>query len=123
MSFGKMATLLFGLAAVLAMASFVAMPRTAAQQPSETLRMTGRVVGDNPDHVVHNPVPPDEDAPLAVSDPGPAGVASVDAPVSAAAPVGDTSDRANPDHVTPATQRGEVSFVPGQPMVDPNPAR
>ena len=141
MSFGKMATLLFGLAALIAMVSFAVLPAAPTPVASggadghiETTHaeVQGPAEDANRGPAMGEPGAALPDAPSAA--PGDPGASSpADEPVSIEAPAADQ------DHVRqqpggapgqPAAPRApqvqaapQVSFEPGQPMIDTNPSR
>jgi hypothetical protein len=145
-SFGKMATLLFGLAGVLALLSFVVLPAA----PTAVAGGGHGVVGDG--HVVATRDPsenPAEDANRRLAEArarreavpldfgaGPAdpnAIPSVGSSVSDELPAADQGlvpQQAGTRPSQPAAPRApqvqaapSVTFVPGQPMIDTNPSR
>ena len=143
MSFGKMATLLFGLAGMLALGSFTVLPAA----PSF---VTGGGGGGGSGHVVTTHVEGEDSAESASRRFAEARERHPTPPLDFGATPGDmvgagdpgaspTLDRSASDETSPSQDRApqqaaaprapqvqaapQVSFVPGQPMIDTNPSR
>ena len=136
MSFGKLAALWFGLVAILGVGDLLIMRSLLAPSVPGELHRTevdgGRLVLPQADGTAQSgngdlpsppePPPPAETTPTA--DVGPLPAESQVAGSSQEQAVG-TSDPTTPPHAVspPPAPRTGVSFVPGQPMIDPNPSR
>lgn len=135
-SFGKLAALWFGLVAILGIADLLIMRSLLSPSVPGELHRTevdgGRLVlpqGDGTARAGNSDLPSQPEQPLPAEAPptvdvGPLPAESQVAGSSQEQAVG-TSDPTTPPHPAspPAAPRTGVSFVPGQPMVDPNPSR